>query len=365
MPFAENQGAKLYWDEEGQGEPLLLIMGLGYTSCMWHRTRPGLAQHFRTIAFDNRGVGLSSVPPGPYSIATMASDAAAVLDAAGIASAHVFGVSMGGMIAQEFALQCPARTRSLVLGCTSAGGPSTVRAETNVIDILLARGMTPSKRGMPSFIEKPCGEGLMPDSLEALRQIGVTIGAEHSFPFRGIRFLTCATSVCASFPAASGLGMRRTVLHQLLADRAAELGVQFLWGARVSGISNEGVVVNGGFVRSRWIVGADGQNSHVRRWAGLDACQSYKRRFGFRRHYQVTPWSDCVEIYWGSGFQFYVTPVSPREVCMVLISRHRHLRIDRALEGFPELRERLNSDCCDQSRTRRRFGFLPLQPRSA
>lgn len=145
MPFAENQGAKLYWDEEGQGEPLLLIMGLGYTSCMWHRTRPGLAQHFRTIAFDNRGVGLSSVPPGPYSIATMASDAAAVLDAAGIASAHVFGVSMGGMIAQEFALQCPARTRSLVLGCTSAGGPSAVRAETNVIDILLARGMTPEQ----------------------------------------------------------------------------------------------------------------------------------------------------------------------------------------------------------------------------
>ena len=145
MPFVDNQGAKIYWDEQGQGEPLLLIMGLGYTSCMWHRTRPVLAQHFRTIAFDNRGVGLSAVPPGPYSIATMASDAAAVLDAAGIASAHVFGVSMGGMIAQEFALQYPARTRSLVLGCTSPGGPSAVRAESNVIDILLARGMTPEQ----------------------------------------------------------------------------------------------------------------------------------------------------------------------------------------------------------------------------
>jgi 3-oxoadipate enol-lactonase len=84
-------------------------MGLGYTSAMWHRIRPALAQHFRTIAFDNRGVGRSDVPPGPYSIAAMASDAAAVLDAAGIARAHVFGVSMGGMIAQEFALQYPAR----------------------------------------------------------------------------------------------------------------------------------------------------------------------------------------------------------------------------------------------------------------
>ncbi len=142
MPLVENQGAKIYWDEQGQGAPVLLIMGLGYTSAMWHRTRPALAQHFRTIAFDNRGVGLSNVPPGPYSIATMASDAAAVLDAAGIARAHVFGVSMGGMIAQEFALQYPARTRSLILGCTSPGGPSAVRAEHKVADMLLARGMT-------------------------------------------------------------------------------------------------------------------------------------------------------------------------------------------------------------------------------
>jgi pimeloyl-ACP methyl ester carboxylesterase len=145
MPFVENQGAKIYWDERGQGEPVLLIMGLGYTSVMWHRARPALAQHFRTVAFDNRGVGLSDVPPGPYSIATMASDAAAVLDAAGITRAHVFGVSMGGMIAQEFALQYPARTRSLILGCTSPGGPSSIRADSNVIDVLLMRGMTPEQ----------------------------------------------------------------------------------------------------------------------------------------------------------------------------------------------------------------------------
>jgi 3-oxoadipate enol-lactonase len=142
MPFIENQGAKLYWDEQGQGEPVLLIMGLGYPSALWHRTRPVLSQHFRTVALDNRGVGLSDVPPGPYSISTMASDAAAVLDAAGISSTHVFGISMGGMIAQEFALQYPARTQSLILGCTSAGGPSAVRAERKVADILMARGMT-------------------------------------------------------------------------------------------------------------------------------------------------------------------------------------------------------------------------------
>jgi 3-oxoadipate enol-lactonase len=115
MPFVENKSAKLYWDEQGSGEPLLLIMGLSYPSNMWHRSRPILAERFRTIALDNRGVGQSDAPPGVYSIRLMASDAAAVLDAAGIESAHVFGVSMGGMIAQEFALQYPRRVRSLIL----------------------------------------------------------------------------------------------------------------------------------------------------------------------------------------------------------------------------------------------------------
>jgi pimeloyl-ACP methyl ester carboxylesterase len=138
MPFANNQGTKIYWDEQGTGTPVLLIMGLGYPSAMWHRTRPALSEFYRTIALDNRGVGQSDVPPGPYSIALMASDAAAVLDAAGIPSVHVFGVSMGGMIAQEFALQYPARVQSLILGCTAAGGPSAKRAEPAAIEMLKA-----------------------------------------------------------------------------------------------------------------------------------------------------------------------------------------------------------------------------------
>src|SRR5271168_389948 len=146
MPFVENQGAKIHWDEQGQGPPVLLIMGLGYPSCMWHRTQPVLAEQYQTIALDNRGVGRSDVPPGPYPIALMASDAAAVLDAAGIESAHVFGVSMGGMIAQEFTLQYPARVRSLVLGCTAAGGPTAVRAGPEATQMLMTRDkMTPEQ----------------------------------------------------------------------------------------------------------------------------------------------------------------------------------------------------------------------------
>jgi len=137
MSFVENQGAKIYWDEKGSGEPLLLIMGLSYPSYMWHRTRPLLAKRFRTIALDNRGVGQSDVPPGPYSIALMASDAAAVLDAAGVQGAHVFGVSMGGMIAQEFALQYPDRVFSLILGCTASGGPHAVPPEPAAMQALM------------------------------------------------------------------------------------------------------------------------------------------------------------------------------------------------------------------------------------
>jgi 3-oxoadipate enol-lactonase len=139
MAFVENREAKIYWDEEGEGEAVLLIMGLAYPSQMWYRTRPLLASRYRTLAFDNRGIARSDVPPGPYPIALMASDAAAVLDAAGVESAHVFGVSMGGMIAQELALQYPARVRSLILGCTAAGGPAAVRAEPEAIQMLMRR----------------------------------------------------------------------------------------------------------------------------------------------------------------------------------------------------------------------------------
>lgn len=141
MAFVENQGVRIYWDEQGEGEPLLLIMGLAYTSHMWYRSRHVLAAQHRTLAFDNRGVGRSDVPAGPYTIAAMASDAAAVLDAAEVESAHVFGVSMGGMIAQEFALQYPNRVRSLILGCTAAGGPGVVRAEPEAIQMLMTRDM--------------------------------------------------------------------------------------------------------------------------------------------------------------------------------------------------------------------------------
>jgi pimeloyl-ACP methyl ester carboxylesterase len=122
MPYVTNRGAKLYWEEHGSGPPILLIMGLSFTLEMWFRVVPYLTKSYRTILFDNRGIGRSDVPRGPYTIRTLARDAEAVLDAAGVSAAHIVGASMGGMVAQELALRSPERVLSLMLGCTSYSG---------------------------------------------------------------------------------------------------------------------------------------------------------------------------------------------------------------------------------------------------
>ncbi len=120
MPFATRNGIRLYWEEHGTGEPFLLVMGLSFTLDMWYRITPLLSRKYRLIVFDNRGVGRSDIPPGPYSIGVMAEDAMAVLDAAEVRKpALLLGASMGGMIAQEMALRYPGRFRALVLGCTT------------------------------------------------------------------------------------------------------------------------------------------------------------------------------------------------------------------------------------------------------
>lgn len=140
MPFTQVEDVEIYYEVHGEGEPLLLIMGLANNLLSWHRTIPVLAKHYQVIAFDNRGVGRSGKPDIPYSIEMMANDARAVLDAVGVESTHIFGISMGGMIAQRFALSYPERVRSLILGCTTMGGSQHVKPAPEVIEVLLARG---------------------------------------------------------------------------------------------------------------------------------------------------------------------------------------------------------------------------------
>jgi flavin-dependent dehydrogenase len=232
--------------------------------------------------------------------------------------------------------QLPKLTDVFVVG----GGPAGLAAAI----ALRARGfgVTVADPGIPP-IDKTCGEGLMPDGLVALARLGVTLNPQHSFPFRGIRFLGGGSSVDASFPSGAGCGIRRKYLHQALIDRAEQAGAILLWGTRVTGLTDTGVMVDGGVAPCRWVVGADGENSRVRQWAGLDDARGASLRFGFRRHYRIAPWTDCVEIHWGAGCQIYVTPIGHEEICVVVLSRDSHLRLDQVLPRFPDLFSRLRN----------------------
>jgi len=146
MPYAFNNGVRIYWEEGGRGDPLLMIMGLSFTLAMWGELRSVLSKHFRTILLDNRGVGKSDVPLRPFSMRSMARDALCVLDAAGAGIAHVLGLSMGGMIAQELAITSPHRVARLVLGCTQCGGLASALPEMRSLRVLVSPFRTRAAR---------------------------------------------------------------------------------------------------------------------------------------------------------------------------------------------------------------------------
>jgi flavin-dependent dehydrogenase len=228
----------------------------------------------------------------------------------------------------------PNKTDVFVVGGGPAGLAAAIAARQKGFHVAVADVSRPP-------IDKACGEGLMPESLQALRDLGVTFEPEQSFHFRGVRFVEGRTSVAANFPGTSGIGVRRTCLHRLLVDRASDLGVSLLWGTRVTGLSKEGVLTDGTALHCRWVIGADGQKSRVRAWAGLDRARHESIRYGFRRHYQMQPWTDHVEVHWGTSCQVYVTPVGPREVSVALLSSDARVRLDGALAQFPDLNRRL------------------------
>jgi pimeloyl-ACP methyl ester carboxylesterase len=168
---ADSQGVRIAYEIRGVGEPLVLVHGLAYDRFGWGRLPDLLAQRFRVVLLDNRGVGESDAPTGPYTVAQMAADVAAVIDDAGIERTNLFGVSLGGYIAQEFALTWPERLDKLILCSAAPGGGSAVPMPQATQDVFARYPTMEREAGLRMFVENSLGDrGVreLPDLVEEI-----------------------------------------------------------------------------------------------------------------------------------------------------------------------------------------------------
>lgn len=158
MAYCDINGCNYYYEMVGQGEPLVMIRGLGSNSDHWYLQLPVLNKHYRVLVFDNRGIAKTSDVDGPYSIRGMAEDTIGLMDAVGFEKAHIFSLSMGGMIAQEIALSYPQRVKGLILCVTHCGGVKQVPpAEeiTNIFNAMIQEGTDEAKRAAAAVLFAP------------------------------------------------------------------------------------------------------------------------------------------------------------------------------------------------------------------
>jgi len=229
----------------------------------------------------------------------------------------------------------PDATDIFVVGGGPAGLATAIAARQRGLQVVVADGATPP-------IDKACGEGFLPDGVAALERLGIRIPAEQTWRFRGIRFWSGERKAEAVFPEPScGFAIRRTALHRVMLERAEHLGAELSWDTPVTGVSADGIHMGNHFVRARWIIGADGANSRVRRWAGLDRPRP-RMRYAFRQHFRVAPWTDFMEVYWSETCQGYATGVGHDKVCVALASRDAGLRLEDGLKSLPALQARLH-----------------------
>jgi len=239
------------------------------------------------------------------------------------------------------------QTDVLVIGGGPAGLAAAIAARLKNLRVTLIDHRRPP-------IEKACGEGLLPEAVAALARIGIDLDASNSVPFTGFRFSDDSSSVVARIPGRRGYGLRRSALHGRLVDRAAGVGVSLFWGESISHLDFGGVcLASGQSISCRWLVGADGHHSRVRKLASLEPWHT-RSRFGFRQHFSVVPWTDLVEVHWGETCQMIVTPTGPREICVSTFSSDPGVRAQFALDTFPELAARL----CDAQPLTREIGAV-------
>jgi len=185
----------------------------------------------------------------------------------------------------------------------------------------------------------------MPHTVKQLEAIGVTL---HGKAFRGITYLDATHRVEAFFRSGSGLGVRRTVLSEALYATAAEVGVKIVKG-EIGAVSQDATSVRCGDLRARYLAAADGLHSPIRSSLGLDLPTRGRRRWGIRRHYDIAPWSDTVQVYWARDTEAYVTPVADDRVGVAILKSEQGKFGDHLLE-FPALTERLDGVPHDKDR---------------
>ncbi|WP_313676560.1 NAD(P)/FAD-dependent oxidoreductase [Mycolicibacterium sp.] len=189
----------------------------------------------------------------------------------------------------------------------------------------------------PGPIDKACGEGLMPHTVRQLESIGVPLRGKA---FRGLAYQDTRRRVEAHFRSGSGLGVRRTALSEALHETATASGVRIVKG-EFGEITQDETSVRCGDLQARYLLAADGLHSPIRRSLGLDRPAPGRRRWGIRRHYQVAPWSDTVEVFWAHDTEAYVTPVAEDMVGVAILTSRQGKFGDHLLD-FPELMQRLD-----------------------
>jgi len=162
---------RLKWESQGEGAPLLLVHGLGYTRAGWGPQRELLARRYRVLSYDNRGIGESEIPPGPYSVAELAGDTVQVLDEAGVERTHVLGASLGGMVAQLLAAEQPERVDRLVLAGTTPGGAAAYPLPQQTLALMAEAASLPPEVALRRFVENALAPGsALVDEVLAYRQ---------------------------------------------------------------------------------------------------------------------------------------------------------------------------------------------------
>lgn len=240
------------------------------------------------------------------------------------------------------------------------GGPIGIATAINAAVAGMAVQVIEPKHGV---IDKACGEGLMPGALAALHRIGVD---PHGADMCGISYTDGRRYVSADFADGLGRGVRRTELHRCLRERADALGVTFVTGSmRRLTQDGHGVTLSVGSgltpLRARYAVGADGLHSRTRRLAGLERKATKSRRFGYRQHFALAPWTDRVEVHWGKNAEVYITPVAEDTIGVAVLTTATGSFAEH-LSHFPDLVSRLSG--VDPASNLRGSGPLRQQVRS-